>query len=223
MEASGYDPNALWWDDAGQTWLKQNQVIEPREWQNDRFGIVRPNHPVVSISWYEAIAYCRWLTLHLNDGFIYRLPSELEWEYAACGAERRVYPWGDAKPDNERANFAQIYNSTSAVGCFPTGATPEGLLDMAGNVWEWTRSEYRPYPYDPEDGREDGSDQIDKRFTLRGGGWLNPSVSLRASSRGSNSLDSRGNNIGVRLATHLARPARCRIVTQQWVRGGYAL
>src|SRR5215211_779422 len=111
-----------------------------------------PNHPVVGISWYEAMAFCRWLTQ--QQEYVYTLPSEAEWEYAARGAARRIYPWGDTEPDGERANFDGTHNGTTAVGCFASGATPEELLDMAGNVWEWTRSEYRPYPYDQNDGRE---------------------------------------------------------------------
>jgi formylglycine-generating enzyme required for sulfatase activity len=63
--------------------------------------------------------------------------------------ERRVYPWGDGpEPDDERANFGQIFDGTTTVGCFSLGGTPEELLDMAGNVWEWTRSAFRPYTYD---------------------------------------------------------------------------
>jgi len=77
-----------------------------------------------------------------------------------------------------------VYNNTSAVGCFAFGMTPEdGLRDLAGNVWEWTRSTYQDYPYDPTDGREDTENPESRIFVLRGGGWGNQSDALRASSR----------------------------------------
>jgi formylglycine-generating enzyme required for sulfatase activity len=164
---------------------------------------MRPNQPLVGISWYEAMAFCRWLTQMLNDGWIYGLPSELEWEYAARGTERRMYPWGsNQEPTAEHANYDEQHNGTSTVGCFAPGATPQGLLDMAGNVWEWTRSDYRPYPYDPGDGREDGSEPSRKRFTLRGGGWVNPAPYMRASCRLYDTPNTHSFNVGMRLVRH---------------------
>ncbi|MCG8347873.1 MAG: SUMF1/EgtB/PvdO family nonheme iron enzyme [Chloroflexales bacterium] len=92
-------------------------------------------------------------------------------------------PWSSEYPDEERANFHRWYNGAAPVGCFPLGATPEGVYDLAGNVWEWTRSEYRDYPYDPSDRREDCSNPAEKLFTVRGGSWVNLSLYLRASNR----------------------------------------
>jgi formylglycine-generating enzyme required for sulfatase activity len=212
--AGGYDPQASWWDAPGRDWLARDDAAteglelwqrredkdRPTWWNDERFGIARPNDPVVGVSWYEATAFCRWLTQHLDDGYAYRLPSEAEWEYAARGATRRIYPWGDAEPDAERANFNKIYDGTSAVGCFPRGATPEGILDLAGTVWEWTRLEYRAYPYDPDDGREEGRDPAGKSFTFRGGSWLNLPITLRAADRLLGSPDNHYNNLGFRLA-----------------------
>jgi formylglycine-generating enzyme required for sulfatase activity len=217
MEADGYNREAPWWDAAGRAWLgrddantegleswqRREHKHQPEFWTTPEYGSDRSNHPVVGISWYEATAFAKWLTQHLQDGFIYRLPSELEWEYAARGTERRMYPWGDSAPDDEQANFNRIYNGTTAVGCFPAGATPiTKLMEMAGNVWEWTRSDYRPYPYDPDDGREDGTEPAKKSFTLRGGGWLNPSIYLRASFRDSLTPGRHYDGLGVRLARH---------------------
>jgi formylglycine-generating enzyme required for sulfatase activity len=199
----GYNTERRWWDAAGRAWLQQATQTEPRFWEDERFGSTCPNHPVVGVAWYEAMAFCRWLTLHLHDGFVYTLPSEAEWEYAARGAARRVYPWGDAAPGAERANFSGAHNGTTPVGSFSAGATPERLLDMAGNAWEWTRSVYRPYPYDPQDGRESLDSPASKYFTLRGGSWYDRSINLRAALRNNNTPDDQISLIGFRLARHL--------------------
>jgi formylglycine-generating enzyme required for sulfatase activity len=221
IDGEGYNPDTPWWDAAGRAWLlrdddaaeglepwqKRQYKQHPELWHDDRFGIVRPNHPVVSISWYEAVAFCHWLTQHPKynpEGYVYVLPSEAEWEYAARRATRRTYPWGNEEPDAERANYDRTYNGTTAVGCFPAGATPEdGIHDLAGNVWEWTRSVYHEYPYDPADGREDMDNPAKKRFTLRGGGWYDRSDVLRASHRNLNTPDFHFFNIGCRLARRL--------------------
>ena len=197
IEAVGYDSQKSWWDDAARLWLARDDATtdgledwqrrehkdQPEFWDDPEVGSARPNYPVVGISWYEATAFCRWLSGYLNDGYEYLLPSEAEWECAARGAMRRPYPWGSTEPGNDHANFDQQYRGTSAVGCFPFGVTPQGVLDLAGNVWEWTRSAYKPYPYDPNDGREDGRVPAEKRFTLRGGSWGDRPISLRAAVR----------------------------------------
>jgi glycosyltransferase involved in cell wall biosynthesis len=92
--------------------------------------------------------------------------------------------------------------TTMAVGCFPRGATPEGVLDLAGNVWEWTRSEYRAYPYNPIDGREDGREPAREWFTLRGGSWTVLPIHLRMATRTLDRPDLRDQDVGFRLARH---------------------
>jgi len=216
IDEDGYNPDKAWWDEAGQAWLLRDDHItkglrdwqkrrykqHPELWHDERFGIARPNHPVVGISWYESVAFCTWLWHTTGDG--YCLPSEAEWEYAARRAPRRTYPWGNEKPDGERANFNRVYNGTSAVGCFAPGATPEGQIhDLAGNVWEWTRSAYRAYPYDPADGREDMNNRADKTLVLRGGGCNLLSNYLRASYRSFNAPVAHGFGVGCRLARRL--------------------
>ncbi len=207
VDNGGYDPDAPWWrtDPDAQTWLRNNGRTQPRYWDNARFA--RPNHPVVGVTWYEATAFCRWLTQQVNNGIVYRLPSEAEWEYAARGAVRRTYPWGAAEPDGERCNFNWIYGGPTAVGCFPSGATPEGLLDMAGNVWEWTRSEFRSYPYDPTDGRENATETGRKRFTLRGGSWGYYRDSARCACRRAGYPDVGSDLYGFRLAHLFSLPS----------------
>jgi len=109
------------------------------EYENDqRFN--GDDQPVVGINWYSARAYCLWLSLMESDGVnanLYRLPTEVEWEYAAAGKEGRVYPWGETEPTSTLANCVRNEDATTSVGSYPEGVTPEGLYDMAGNVWEW--------------------------------------------------------------------------------------
>jgi formylglycine-generating enzyme required for sulfatase activity len=170
------------------------------------------NHPVVWVTWHEAIAYCDWLTERLrewgegtpeplasllrhggNDGRPWRviLPSEAEWEKAARGDDGRIYPWG-GEFDPDRANVkATEIATTSAVGCFPGGTGAYGLQDASGDVWEWTRSlwgersdkpEYA-YPYKSDDGREK-LDASDSVFrVLRGGSFANSASVCRCSFR----------------------------------------
>jgi formylglycine-generating enzyme required for sulfatase activity len=111
------------------------------------------DHPVVYVDWRDALAFCRWLSK--KTGMPVRLPSEAEWEKAARGADGRIYPWGDEPPDEYRCNFGANAWGTTPVGQYsPQGDSPYGCVDMAGNVWEWTQSLYRKYPYDSGDGRE---------------------------------------------------------------------
>jgi formylglycine-generating enzyme required for sulfatase activity len=140
------------------------------------------NRPVRYVNCYEADAYCNWLNevlassqafegsevrrLFVEQGWRIALPSELEWEKAARGAQRdAVFSWGD-EPDPNRANYSDSeIGDTSAVGCFP--ANGFGLCDMIGNVWEWTRSRYADCPYDPDDSREK-SDPTDNESMVLG-------------------------------------------------------
>ncbi len=133
----------------------------------------RPDHPVVCLTWFNATAYAAWLA-H-TTGQPWRLPTEAEWEKAARWDETkqvsRIYPWGDTW-DKTRANtYDGGPKRTTAVGNYPTGASPYGAQDMAGNVWEWTSSLYKEhYPYDPSASEDDGKNRTDVRV-LRGGSW----------------------------------------------------
>ena len=101
--------------------------------------------PVVGVTWYAARAYCLWLSLLESNGGnagLYRLPTEVEWEYAAGGKESRRYPWGEEEPSSTRANYGKNEGVTTPIGRYPEGVTPEGLYDMAGNVWEWMENSY---------------------------------------------------------------------------------
>jgi formylglycine-generating enzyme required for sulfatase activity len=171
VQDGGYD-NPGYWTEAGWQWRERNDVTKPPTY-GGVFDLL--NHPVVGVSWYEAVAFCRWLMDKL--GVEVQLPSEAEWEKAARGTDRRRYPWGD-EPDPNRANYDETgIGTTSAVGIFPGGETPCGCLDMSGNVWEWTRSLWGEdvgtpafkYPYDSNDGRENL--EAEGRRVLRGGAF----------------------------------------------------
>jgi formylglycine-generating enzyme required for sulfatase activity len=166
------------------------------------------NLPVTNITWPEALAYARWLEEQmrqssqtpavlrqlLNDGGHVTLPSEAEWEKAARGTDGRVFPWGsDVSAD--RANF-----NAAAVGPVGAIACPEcahGLSDMAGNVWELTRSPFQDYPYDPDD---DASNLVeDALWVMRGGAFSDAANNIRAAVRGGVDPGVRNNTIGFRL------------------------
>ncbi len=111
------------------------------EWRNEEFP--NPTHPVDQISWADANAFCEWAGA--------RLPTELEWERAARGADNREYPWGTAWRDEAANTFEAGNSATVPVGSYPDGASPFGVLDLAGNVDEWTSTVYAPYANAPAD------------------------------------------------------------------------
>ncbi len=167
------------------------------------------DHPVVNVTWHDALAYCDWLAQASNKP--YRLPSEAEWEKGARGSEGSIYPWGN-QWDAARCNSKEtsqgdtspplhVYaGSTTPVDAHPDGASPYGLLDMAGNVWEWTSSIHQAYPYDPADGREELDAGADARRVIRGGASVNEAWRLRCASRGSDLPDFLFYDRGFRVA-----------------------
>ena len=182
-----------------------------------------PDHPVGSVSWPDALRYCRWLEARLRewpgtptilqrrltDGWRVTLPTEAQWEKAARGSDGRVYPWGN-EPPRGRANFGGAApraggpgaaDSTDAgptpVGSFDCPECPFDLRDMSGNVWELTRSPYEPYPYDETD--DAANLETDALFVMRGGSFADPAANVRAAIRGGADPGARRPFIGFRV------------------------
>jgi formylglycine-generating enzyme required for sulfatase activity len=182
--------------------LVGEQRREPVRWSDSRFN--GKNQPVIGINWYEAQAYAAWLAQ--VTGQPYGLPSEAEWEWAArrkspTTAGRR-YPWGDDW-DAARCNANESrLGQPSPVGLYPHGATPDGLHDLAGNVYEWTTTLYRPYPYGPSDGREEPL--ADGLRVMRGGSWYVGSGQVRCAYRHWYDPRYGNNHLGFRLARSLS-------------------
>ncbi len=156
----------------------------------------QPNRPRETVSWYEAVAYCRWLSVQL--GFEVRLPTEQEWEKAARGTDGREYPWGSgyrkgfANVDEKQNKYGPSYlEQTTAVGLYPQGASPYGVMDMAGNVWEWCLNEYD----NPERTKVTGK----KTRSVRGGSWYLYPDYVRAANRYWYYPDVRNVSIGFRV------------------------
>ena len=159
---------------------------EPRFWKNRLYNLA--NQPVVGMSWYEAVAYCNWLTEQLREigeeRFI-RLPTEAEWEKAARGPDGRKYPWGNEPPTPEHANYVDTdIGSPCAVGLFPRSASPYGVEGMAGNVWEWCATKYgKNYPYKLENEWSEEYLAGNRSRRLRGGAFYDVADFLRAACR----------------------------------------
>jgi formylglycine-generating enzyme required for sulfatase activity len=179
-------------------------------WRGDAQALAGPDEmPVAFVSWPDALAYCRWLTAtlasssstpapiaqRLRAGWQVTLPTEAQWEKAARDGDRRIYPWGDQL----RANLAQFNTNVPApAGAHPCPECAHGLEDLAGNVWECTRSPNQPYPYDEADDRS-GLD-ADALWIIRGGGFADPARLIRTTARGAAEPGARRAYIGFRVA-----------------------
>ena len=180
------------------------RATEPNVWRDPATG--DDNLPVVNVSWFEAVAYCRWLSE--KTGHTYCLPSEAEWEKAARGPDGLIWPWGNTW-EAMRCNSEEAgRNRTTPVGSFPAGVSPYGALDMAGNVWEWCATQYgKGYPYALEDEwTEAYLETADAGRRRRGGSFWNAQNVVRGAYRSGNDARDRDSSIGLRVASHSLLP-----------------
>ncbi len=176
VEARGYEEPEHWSAEGWATKEKEDWAA-PGKWDGQ---LEHPNRPVTGVSWYEAQAYCSWLSA--QRGIKVRLPKEADWQQAAT-PERGEYPWGEEQPDAERANFNFNVHAPTPVGAYPAGNGAFGHSDLAGNVWEWC------------------ADRAQQHIRmLRGGSWYNPAGSLRVAYRDRDHASSRRSVIGFRVS-----------------------
>jgi iron(II)-dependent oxidoreductase len=185
VEADGYRAREFW-SAAGWTWRERERAERPVYWQPksdgvwtwrryNRTEVLPPDAPVVFVNWYEAEAWCRWAKR--------RLPTEAEWEAAAIGEPnangrrlsdvKRQWPWGDATPSRDHANLDLAFDGPADVAACPRGDSAFGCRQMVGNVWEWTASDFTPFPGFSPDPYSDYSQPWfgAARKVLRGGAW----------------------------------------------------
>ena len=184
MEDGGYEREALW-SGGGWRWRQDTGAAHPVYWRRaeggwerrdfDRWVALEPDHPVLHVSWHEAEAWCTWAGR--------RLPTEAEWEMAASAtsaAGRRCFPWGEAPPTPARANLEGNAGGLLDVAALPDGDSAWGCRQMFGNVWEWTASDFGPYPgFVPDDYRDYSEPWFGTHKVLRGGGWMTRARLLR--------------------------------------------
>ena len=183
VESRGYDEKTHWKEGGG--W---KQFDQPGNWSEQ---LKHPNRPVTGVSWYEAMAFAAWSGC--------RLPTEAEWEFAARGPQARRYPWGNEAADTERLNCTGNIGCATPVGIYPQGETPEGISDLAGNVWEWCTDGYEKDYYKRSSTENPLNNNRKKSRVLRGGSWFTDAINCRAAYRYYFHPECRGGSIGLRL------------------------
>ncbi len=211
VDDGGYREEKFWTETGGWKIKEQKGWNGRRRFQDERFAL--PNHPAVAVSWYEAMAFCAWLTRNTSPptpspnlgegdqgGEVFRLPTEAEWEYAARGTDGRLFAFGNELTP-EFANYADTnLGATSAVGAFPRGKSAFGCDDMTGNVWEWClNQDYRYSDGEPSFDEIQKSLSEEKTKVLRGGAWYYSPLNCRCAYRHWYDPDPWGTFIGFRV------------------------
>jgi toxoflavin biosynthesis protein ToxD len=174
----------------------------PRGWLGFHPSEEELNNPITNVSRIDALAYITWLN-HQLEGMPYRLPTEVEWERSARGDDDRIYPWGNDFDPWRCNTLESARRATTVIGSFsPSGDSPFGVTDLAGNVWEWTSTLLKPYPYEPQDGREELKG--DGVCVVRGGSWYYTRKLARCSCREGILATFTSPALGFRLARSIA-------------------
>ena len=164
--------------------------------QNDYYGnSTFNNYPVIYVDWFQAKTYCEWAGRNL--------PTEAQWEKATLGTDKRIYPWGNESPTCDLANKPGCKEDTTAVGSYPAGMSPYGVVDMGGNVWEWVSDWYGTYPAETlsnPQGPSSGEYRVMRGGSWRGGAWFDVKDDFRSALRGGIPPLSNDNFIGFRCA-----------------------
>jgi formylglycine-generating enzyme required for sulfatase activity len=193
IDDGGYT-NRAWWTEDGWAAKGKQDWRESCYWQNNEWN--QPDRPVVGVSWYEAVAFCRWLSASIQQTVL--LPTEQQWQRAAQGDDGRDYPWGDEEPTRSRCNWNRYQDETSPVTQYPDGSSPFGIMDMSGNVWEWCLTSW-----------DSGFTTLDgyEARILRGGSWSSDSpLSLRTAHRSPRDPNTR---LNPSYRTHVTVGFRC--------------
>ena len=202
VEGDGYR-NRDYWTADGWAWKEELGRTQPDYWNDAEWN--GDQQPVVGVSWYEAVAYVRWLSA--QTGHPFRLPSEAEWEKAARGSDGRIWPWGNSWAEGLANTSEAGVGGSMPVGSYPAGASPYGALDMAGNVWEWCATAWgKGYPYVVEDEWAASYLEQDERRVIRGGSWFLGQRFARGAYRSYH--DARDNDhysVGMRVASSSPR------------------
>ena len=204
VEGDGYR-NERYWTQVGWQWCQQERIVTPHYWDDKQWN--GADYPLVGVSWFEAVAYCRWLSA--QTGHEFRLPSEAEWEKAARGTDGRIYPWGNTWEVGRCNSKEAGIGKTTPVGQYPNGASPYGVLDMAGNVWEWCATKWgKPYPYQIEDEWAEAYLEQDMSRIWRGGSWYFEQKLVRGAYRNNFYFTARNRyyNRGLRVASRSPLP-----------------
>jgi formylglycine-generating enzyme required for sulfatase activity len=193
VESDSYT-NHAYWTDAGWQWRLRMNKEQPEYWRDPKWHIA--DHPVVGVSWYEAYAYCWWLSAQV--GYEVKLPTEAEWEKAARGTDGRIYPWGN-EFDVSKCNTKRIgISRTTPVGKYSSqGDSPYGCTDMIGNVAEWCLTKWQEGYYISEDNTTTGQNPR----VLRGGSFDFKEKRARAAARYYLQPDTSAQGIGFRPAS----------------------
>jgi len=195
IEKAGYTTER-YWTPAGWEWRAASSRMLPDHWDQSPWSN-DDRLPVVGVSWFEAAAFCEWLSAHADRAI--RLPSEAEWEKAARGSDARLYPWGDVFDALSCNTRTSGIGRTIPVDEVPTsGDSIYGISGLIGNVSEWTASRFEPYPFDLSGERERPQEAC-LRVT-RGGSWFSPDIRARATSRGMNDPWFTDRDLGFRVA-----------------------